>query len=183
MSAQQQQQYFDEANRLSMDPCALRQKCQGNASILDWTLHNFHQPVCSAGKKSLDAFALSHPNLRAVDGYGVDGCHIDGESSMRLKGGLSHARGRQQLCTRTFAAAPDLTKNTAADASVESRIVQGEDTSLRDRVCDRYSERDFARPMQGPCAYLHTDVAPFPANSRDIMRAADASSTVCGARR
>ncbi len=167
--------HFDESNRLSLDPCALRQKCYGNASILDWTLHNFHQPVCSAGKQAVDAFTMSHRNLRAVDGYGVNGCQIDGETQMRMNP-LSHARGRQQLCMRTFAASPDLSRNTAGDASTESKIVQGEDTSLRGRGCDhRYSESDFARTnISGPCGYRVVDTfAPLPANSRDIMRQRD----------
>jgi hypothetical protein len=94
---------------------------------------------------------------------------------------LVQPRQRKQLSAREFVAVPDLGRGSVAP-SMESRLQQGSDTSITDRVCDKYGSRDFARILPPPqsCWYMPNTVGTVPANSKDIMRAHDSA---CDARK
>jgi hypothetical protein len=171
--------YFDSGNHLSADQCARKAKCETNSSIFDWVVTNYHAGVCSDDKKKVDNFMINNTNLRLVDGYGVDGCIIGDENKLKLIQELSHPREKIQLNRREFTAVPDLSRGVTIPG-LEGQLQQGNDTSLTDRVCDKYAERDFARLMApvNSCWYIPNNVSPMPMNSKDIMRSHD---TVCEA--
>ena len=175
--------YFDNANRLAMDPCAIAAKNEANGSMSEYSLRSFYAPVCGGAKKAIDEFTMANPNLHASDGYGVHACHIAEDSQMKTGNGLTHPKTKYQLQARQFQGVPNraagLVSGKAANA--ESRLVQGQDTCIMDRVCDKYASRDLARfePLLNPCWHLSKDNRISSASSRDLNKTYDAK---CGSR-
>ena len=108
--------YFDAGNRLAQDGCALQAREEGNVGVNDYLLTNFYAPGCSESRERVKEFAVQNVNLNTVEGYGVQPCHIDGDSSLRLVP-PSHGRSRAQLHPREFQAVPDLSRATPAELS------------------------------------------------------------------
>jgi hypothetical protein len=156
-----------------MDACALHARYEENQSVTEHVLHNYHAGVCSRGKRDIQDFMISNPNLRLTDGVGVNGCIIDKETYI-FQSALGKPRQRKQLSAREFVAVPNLGRGSVA-AGMESQLQQGNDTSLTDRVCDKYGSRDFARILPPPqsCWYMPNTLGPIPVNSKDMMRDLD----------
>jgi hypothetical protein len=171
--------YFDQGNRLRQDCCAVEARHLENVSVNEHLLANYYAPVCSDQKKSVEQFMTNNPNLRIND-FAVDGCIIDKESSFN-RSCLVKPRHRNQLITREFLAVPNLSRGMCAPG-LEAQLWQGDNTSITDRVCDKYGSRDFARLVtpQLRCYSLPNTISPIPKNSKDIMKAKDAE---CDARK
>jgi len=170
--------YYDSGNRLSMDPCALVNREQGNVSVTNYMLDPLRAPACTDAKTKINAFAAQHPNLRMRDGFSAQGCMIDTDTRLRFSRGSQQGMPQGPLVTRTFVAVPNMARGLSRPV-LESQIQQGVDTYLTDRVCDKYSERDLAHwiPLQNPCYFTTANFLPFPADSRYINKRHDL--TVC----
>lgn len=167
--------YFDAGNRLAQDGCALQAREEGNVGVNDYLLTNFYAPGCSESRERVKEFAVQNVNLNTVEGYGVQPCHIDGDSSLRLVP-PSHGRSRAQLHPREFQAVPDLSRGRSSPC-VESELQQGTATGMR-KPCDKYAEKSYDRftPLLNRCWFIPSTYIPFPESSTAIMKRYD---TVC----
>ena len=165
-----------------MDGCAQSARGETNESVSEYWTTNFHGKVCGGAKKKTEEFMLDNPNLRLVDGFGVDSCLIAEETSMRMDSGLTQPRSRKQLNAREFQAVPDLSKGVPAPV-LESRLVQGQDTFVY-RNCEKFGSVDFNRyvPLINPCWHISKTTYPVPQSSKDIMRQHDTVSCAQGRR-
>jgi hypothetical protein len=169
---------FDSSDPISLDGCAVLQRDIDSRLAASYTLTNL-RPAPSASPAphahpSGDDFALSHRNLRKWDGYGPSGSRVDGETRLRLDAERTRPRTRLQLCSRVFAAAPNLA-SARGEPALEARVIVGADTSCSRRAPGlRVSEADFSRFDPGVCAVPVENVVPAwtagGSSSRDIAR-------------
>ena len=173
--------YFDNGSRLTQDICALAAKEEANESQSQYAVSGFWAPACGSAKEAIDEFGIANPNLHYRDGYGLNACKVEGDTQLKVGPGLVHPRHKYQLKARLFQGVPNraagLVSGKAANA--ESRLVQGSDTCITDRVCDKYASRDLARfeQLMNPCWYISEDNRISSASSRDLNKTYDAS---CG---
>lgn len=155
--------YFDSGSRLSQDMCAQSTRAAGNASIFDYLVASF-RPACDKPQTHI-GFALRHPNLRPVDGYGAPPpCEIDGDSDFRNnpERGVEWAERRQPLSTRVFHAAPSLGRGESLP-TLEHVLVAGQSSA----PCG---------PTPGTLAEVESDMQPMlPAVQQLLRTGADAT--------
>ena len=116
---------FDDGSRLSQDTCALAARGAANDSVFEYVTSNFRP---ADGHIVRTEFALNHPNLRPVDGYGVAPPHsIDTDSDFRANPdrGVSLEERREPLNTRVFHAAPSLWRGEALP-TLEHVLIAGQ---------------------------------------------------------
>lgn len=138
--------FFEQENRLGVDDCAQNAKEYQNTSINDYYLWNTYHMKCDSSKEDeLDRFAANNNNLHFRNGYGyTTACHVDGDSELRVNGKITHEKAKTQLFTRFYQANPDLSKGVGVP-NLESRLVQGDNTSQY-KVCgNKLAEEDFQR--------------------------------------
>lgn len=137
---------YDADNRLADDQCAVMARIRDNESILAYNLYDKYGQCgksCGDRKDKLRDFSVRHPNLRFWDGYGMAPCDVDGDSKLRHEAQWTNAKERQQLATRVFGAAPDLSRGEARP-NVESTLISGQDTSYQ-RQCQKLAEVTWDR--------------------------------------
>ncbi len=140
------QRYFDSGNKLTQDSCALASKDAENDSIFEYNTFNQYDldRDCS---RTVQNFALDHPNLRFRNGYGIAStCTIDQDSAVRYGVQQTHDHTRQQLCTRVFSAVPDFSRGAQTHPGLESQLVQGADTFVNNNECLSLGERQTYYP-------------------------------------
>ena len=138
---------YDADNRLAGDRCAIMTRLRDNESILEYNMYNSYtgctKTPCEERKKKLQDFSAGYPNLRFTDGYGIAPCDVDGDSRLRHDAQWTNPNYRQQLATRVFCAAPDLSRGSP-QAAAESPLLSGEDTTML-RQCQRLVEVNYDR--------------------------------------
>jgi hypothetical protein len=138
-------QTFDNNHRLVDDSCAKTAREFQNDYFNNYNVFNFYPTnslECADAKKQIDDFTTdNHVNM--MDGYGtVNQCNIDTDSKLRNGVTWSHDhRSKRQLSSRIFKDIPDLSKGSFVP-NIESKLVQGEDTSTR-KSCNVLSEKSL----------------------------------------
>lgn len=181
---------FDiQSQRLNEDECAINAKDYQNNSINDYHLWNTYTHKCDTNtEKNLQEFAVNHLNVHYRNGYGfTNSCHVNNDSELRYNGLLTNEKAKTQLFTRFYQANPNLGKGTSIP-TLESRLVQGTDTSQLRQCSSKLAEEDFQRftPLL-PCLKEKVQdpnhiILPFTQggdNSRIIMRNKDVLQS-CG---
>lgn len=133
--------FYDAENHVTSDACALRVRDSSNRDILGYQIAQY-RPGCDDPSPCHDprTAAVGHRNLRPWDGFGINSCGVDGDSSLR-GGQVTHPRQRTQLPKRIFNAVPNLARGVPTP-DVESRLFSGHSTSMY-RTCDHLSEKAF----------------------------------------
>lgn len=145
-----QEGMFDLGSRLKDDVCSLSLADKDNHNLCAYRLrYNVTKPGASKttpqgnvciGDNIPDLSCQR--NLRVWTGYGVN-CGVIDEESTLLREGTSSTRcgKRQQLNTRVFEAAPDLSRGRIMP-DTESHLINGQDTTSI-RECYKLTERAF----------------------------------------
>ena len=142
---------FDNDNRLRLDRCNQDAIDRENEKKIRMQVEN-HRRSCrdDCDRIQRREFQTKNPNLVAWDGYGINACEIDVDSSYKNDPKtLTHGRCRQQLHNRTFVAIPQLYRGTILPG-LESRIQNGEDTSKH--CLDRLGEKMWDVFNPGLCS-------------------------------
>jgi len=161
---------FDWENKLTTDTCAQQLRAKDNDSYLQYNLANFYDVDCESQTRT--ELLAKYPNLRYREGYGVARpCAIDSDSDVRLIA-PTHGPERRQLFSRNFQAVPSFNRGCLNLTTVESTLINGESSALKD--CDKYAEHDFQRftPLTS-CMQSWIqgrDFIPFGANTRELWR-------------
>ena len=132
--------YTNLSNRLNDDSCALKTRSLYNDSVTDNRLFNFYfNNSCDC--PVLDDIAMEN-NFTVREGYGyASGCTVDKDSELRIGAAVTHDKGRQQLCARTYTGGPNINKGGLVP-NVESRLKNADDTSDI-RNIDKVMEKQF----------------------------------------
>lgn len=132
--------YTNLSNRLNDDSCALKNRSLYNDSVVDNRLYNFYfNNTCDC--PVLDDIAMEN-NFTVREGYGyASGCTVDRDSELRIGAAVTHDKGRQQLCARTFHGIANISKGGLIP-NVESRLKNADDTSDI-RNIDKVMEKQF----------------------------------------
>lgn len=132
--------YTNLSNRLNDDSCAIKNRSLYNDSVVDNRLYNFYfNNACEC--PVLDDIAMEN-NFTVREGYGyASGCTVDRDSELRIGAAVTHDKGRQQLCSRTFAGVPNVGRGGLVP-NVESRLKNADDTSDI-RNIDKVMEKQF----------------------------------------
>lgn len=140
---------FRTFNRLSDDECFYTVRENENNSIEKYNMENFYY-TNDCDCKIINDFAAEN-NMTIKDGFGfTNRCVIDNDSKLRINNeGVSHNKGKIQLCTRWDKGVPNVNKGGLIP-NIESKLKSKMDTSFI-RNCDHLSERDFDRniPLVG----------------------------------
>jgi hypothetical protein len=158
---------FDVQNNAGNDQCAIAARDVANTGVFSYTFNS--HPTTDRGK--LLDFSSRHSNLRFRDGY-VPQQTIDESSGLRLLHEW-HTRGRQQLSTRVYHAAPDLSRGDVKD---DSAVRTGEVTFDRADALSGVSIDRFQplipgkqREVQDPRTIM-SDGVRGGQNTRDLTR-------------
>ena len=140
--------YFGHEHRVGVDTCAIESQEQQNIKANNYMLFDLYNiKDCNEEKyKQLQEFASENNfTIRGGVGY-TTSCDVDNDSLLRIEQDKK-LRMRNQMFTRTFQAAPDLSRG---DVNVvnESKIQQGANT-LGTYNCDE-KPFDVFTPML-PC--------------------------------
>lgn len=140
--------YFGHEHRVGVDTCAIESQEQQNIKANNYMLFDLYNiKDCNEEKyKQLQEFASENNfTIRGGVGY-TTACDVDNDSLLRIEQDKK-LRMRNQMFTRTFQAAPDLSRG---DVNVvnESKIQQGANT-LGAYNCDE-KPFDVFTPML-PC--------------------------------
>ena len=140
--------YFGHEHRVGVDTCAIESQEQQNIKANNYMLFDLYNiKDCNEEKyKQLQEFASENNfTIRGGVGY-TTSCDVDNDSLLRIEQDKK-LRMRNQMFTRTFQAAPDLSRG---DVNVvnESKIQQGANT-LGAYNCDE-KPFDVFTPML-PC--------------------------------
>jgi hypothetical protein len=174
---------YDADNRLADDQCAILTRLRDNESILAYSLYDKYGMCgkqCKDRKEKIREFSTQHPNLRYWDGYGMAPCDVDGDSQLKHEAKWTNPRSRQQLSTRVFGAAPDLSRGEVMP-NIESTLIAGGDTSYQ-RQCGRLAEQDWDRFAPNVDVQCVEHIVPQWTwggdSSRDIARSKDFLETI-----
>jgi hypothetical protein len=137
--------YFDNEHRLGSDACWKDAQKTQSGKINEYYLYNPYKTNvsnCENNENTLRTFmAENHMNYK--EGYGfANSCHIDDDTKLRNNSKITHGKCKNQLSTRLFTSGPDLSVG-GFEPVLESRITQGENTSLDSKVCESYNGKGF----------------------------------------
>jgi hypothetical protein len=174
--------FFEQQHRLGADDCAIDAKEYQNLSINDYYLWNTYNMKCSDKEQKIEDFAVNNNNLHFKNGYGyTTGCFVDNDTELRVNGKITHDKVKRQLKVRYYVNNPDLSKGVLVP-HVETKLIQGDDTSQYKDCAWRLAEKDYDRfvPMI-PCLKDNIQnpqnvIPPFAwggENSRVLMRDAN----------
>jgi hypothetical protein len=137
--------YFDNQHRLGNDQCWVDGQVKQSQQINDYYLFNPYKTNvidCDENESKLREFMVENKkNYR--EGYGVtNACHVDNDSKMRSESKkLTHGKCKNQLSSRLFQAAPDLSHG-GFESLLESRLTQGHSTGEK-KSCEVTQGKGF----------------------------------------
>ena len=116
---------------LTSDSCLQKERTRQSVQTSDYMLSNYRQ--CDCEIDTVLSNASQNRGLLVQDGYGINGCTVDGDSRLRIGNVESRPKPCQQLFTRPYATVPYMGRGSG-NSDVESFLKSSKQTHQQGTV-------------------------------------------------
>ena len=118
-------------SNLTADNCLQKERTRQSVQTSDYMLSNYRN--CDCEIDTVLSNATQNRGLLVQDGYGINGCTVDGDSRLRIGNVESRPKPCQQLFTRPYATVPYMGRGSG-NSEVESFLKSSKQTHQQGSV-------------------------------------------------